>query len=598
MQDLKTIRNFAIIAHVDHGKSTLSDRLLEVTGTIPKRSMHSQFLDTLDLEQERGITIKLQPVRMEYTRGSTTYILNLIDTPGHVDFSYEVSRTLAAVDGVILLVDASQGIEAQTLAHAELAVSNDLPIIPVINKIDLPNAEPDRVTSELVKLLGVSASDVIRVSAKEGTNTVALLDAIIQRIPSPLGDPQKPSRALVFDSIFDPYRGVVAYVRVVDGVFRANQKIQLLASQSQSLCQHVGVFKPARTSIKELSAGLTGYIETGLKDIRKVRVGETITGPEPARALAGYAPSEPKVFAAVFPEDQDRFAQLRAALDRLTLNDAALQFEPIRSAALGAGFRIGFLGLLHLEIIQERLRREFNVEIVSTTPMVPYHVIEAGQTRELQSALDLPDASRQVRLEEPWARVEIITPVEHVGDVLQLVAARRGAVTGQEYLDETRVIVRADVPLAEVIVGFFDKLKSVTRGYASLHYELAGYRPADVVRLDILLANEPVESLATVVPRARAQRIGRALVAKLKDLVPAQQYAVPVQAAIGGEIIARETVKALRKDVTAKLYGGDVTRKRKLLEKQKAGKKRMQGVGRVTLPPEAYSKLLKIDLND
>ncbi len=603
MQDLSRIRNFAIIAHVDHGKSTLSDRMIELTGTVPERSMRAQLLDTLDLERERGITIKLQPVQMHYKLPNKPdepeFILNLIDTPGHVDFSYEVSRTLAAVEGVILLVDASQGIEAQTLAHAELAISNNLAIVPVINKIDLPNADPDRVTQELVTLLGVKPEEVIRVSAKEGTNVDKLLAAMVERVPPPTGSPDKPTRALVFDSMFDAYRGVIAYVRVIDGVFKAGQEIRLVASKAQSKCQHVGVFKPQRVAVDQLSAGLTGYVETGLKEIRLVRVGDTLTGRDKAQALPGYAPSEPKVFAAVFPDDPDRYPQLRAGLERLALNDASLHFDAIRADALGAGFRMGFLGLLHLEIVQERLRREFNVEIVSTTPMVPYRMTKDGKTRELQSALDLPNSegAENFQLQEPWARVEIVTPTNHVGDVLQLIAQRRGSLTGQEYLDPTRVIVRADMPLADVIVGFFDKLKSVTRGYASLHYELGSYKPADLIRLDILLAGEPVEALTTVVPRDRALSVGRQLCAKLKELVPKQQYAVPVQAAIGGKIVARETVSARRKDVTAKLYGGDVTRKRKLLEKQKAGKKKLGSIGRVTLPPEAYSKLLKMDFN-
>ncbi|MFO0704452.1 MAG: translation elongation factor 4 [Candidatus Andersenbacteria bacterium] len=602
MYDLTQIRNFAIIAHVDHGKSTLSDRLIELTGTVPSRSMRNQLLDTLDLERERGITIKLQPVQMLYREAGQRYVLNLIDTPGHVDFSYEVSRTLAAVEGVLLLVDASQGIEAQTLAHAELAVANNLAIIPVINKIDLPNADPERVTQELVHLLGVTAEQVVRVSAKEGTNVAELLKAIVARIPPPRGSTTKPARALIFDSIFDAYRGVIAYVRVFDGVFEADQELRFAATKAHSKSQHVGVFKPTRTAVPELSAGLTGYIETGLKEIRLVRVGDTILSREPAKPLPGYAPSEPKVFAAVFPADPDRYPQLRAGLERLALNDASLSFESIRSTALGAGFRMGFLGLLHLEIVQERLRREFSVEIVSTTPMVPYRMRTNGTVRELQSALELPTGEHTAdkataQLEEPWTDLEIVTPTNHIGDVLQLISQRRGSLTGQEYLDQTRVIVRAHVPLAEVIVGFFDKLKSVTRGYASMHYELAGYKPADVVRLDVLLAGEPVEALTMAVPRERVQTVGRHLVTTLKELVPQQQFAVPIQAAVGGKIVARTTLSARRKDVTAKLYGGDVTRKRKLLEKQKAGKKKLRSMGRVNLPPESYSKLLKIDFS-
>ncbi|MFH0830661.1 MAG: translation elongation factor 4 [Parcubacteria group bacterium] len=601
MQDLAGIRNFAIIAHVDHGKSTLADRLIELTGTVPMRSMRAQLLDTLDLERERGITIKLQPVQMRYrSKKGRDYILNLIDTPGHVDFSYEVSRTLAAVEGVILLVDASQGIEAQTLAHAELAVSNNLAIIPVINKIDLPNADPKRVTQELVQLLGALPKDVLQVSAKEGTNIAALLEAIVARIPAPQGELNAPARGLVFDSTFDPYRGVIAYVRVIDGVFTPGQEIALMAAKARSKSGHVGVFKPERTPVAELSAGLTGYVETGLKQIRLVRVGDTLTKAGGAvQALAGYAPSEPKVYAALFPSDPDKYTRLRAALERLTLNDAALQFEPVRSNALGAGFRVGFLGLLHLEIVQERLQREFAVEIVSTAPMVPYRFKTKTGIHYIQSATELPSTGPAIELglEEPWAHLEVVTPGKYVGDVIQLIARKRGALLGQEYLDPTRVVVRADIPLADVIVGFFDQLKSISRGYASLHYTLAAYRAADLVRLDILLAGEPVEALTTIAPRQRALALGRSLAKKLKELVPKQQFAVPIQARLGGKIIARETLSARRKDVTAKLYGGDVTRKRKLLEKQKAGKQRLKGFGRVTLPADAYIKLLKADLD-
>jgi len=594
MQELSRIRNFAIIAHVDHGKSTLADRLLELTGTVPARKMRAQHLDTLDLERERGITIKLQPVRMQYR----DHVLNLIDTPGHVDFTYEVSRTLAAVEGAILLVDASQGIEAQTLAHAETAIANGLTLVPVINKIDLPNADPDRVTQELVKLLDVLPEDVLRVSAKEGTGVDALLEALVKRIPPPKGDPEAPARALVFDSLFDPYRGVVAFVRLIDGRLRKNDQITMLASKATSQAVDVGIFKPGRTPAPELTAGLTGYVETGLKDIRQVRVGDTLAAAgAPVQALPGYAPSEPKVYAALYPSDPDRFHQLKEALERLTLNDAALQFEPTSSAALGAGFRVGFLGLLHLEIVQERLKREFSVELVSSTPTVPYRIVKNGKSVQAPPPSELP--AGQLELEEPWANVEVVTPTDHVGGVLQLIAARRGVLTGQEYLDPTRVVVRADVPLAEVIVGFFDRLKSATQGYASLHYTLAGYRPGDLVRLDVLVAGEAAEALTVVVPRERAESYGRRLVKQLKELVPKQQFAVPLQAAVGGKIIARETVAARRKDVTAKLYGGDVTRKRKLLEKQKKGKTKLAstGTGRVTLPPEAYLKLLKADLN-
>lgn len=594
MIPLANIRNFAIIAHVDHGKSTLADRLLEITKTVPARSMRAQYLDMLELERERGITIKLQPVQMRYRQAGQEYILNLIDTPGHVDFSYEVSRTLAAVEGAILLVDASQGIEAQTLAHMETALQHKLKIIPVINKIDLPNANPMRVTAELVKLLGIKADEVLKVSAKTGEGVSNLLTAIIARIPAPQGQPEAPLRALVFDSLFDPYRGVVAYVKMIDGKIKTGKKIYLLGSKAESKCADVGVFKPKRHAEPELSAGLTGYIETGLKNIREVRVGDTLAGQPNLKALPGYAPSQPKVFAALFPDDPDKFRLLRESLERLALNDAALHFEPIHSQALGAGFRVGFLGLLHLEIVQERLRREFNMDIVSTTPNVPYHVKKNGRMVELQSPQELsPDFLKT--LEEPWAELEIVTPTRFVGAIIQLVAGRRGQIINQEYLDADRVIVKAEMPLAEVIIGLYDRLKSVSQGYASMHYKLIGYRSADLVRLDVLLAGEPVEALAMIVPRARAESIARILVTRLKELVPAQQFAVPVQAALGGKIIARETVRALRKDVTAKLYGGDVTRKRKLLEKQKAGKKKLAKKGRVALPAQAFLQLLKTD---
>jgi GTP-binding protein LepA len=599
MTPLSAIRNFAIIAHVDHGKSTLADRLLEKTNTLPAREMRAQVLDTLDLERERGITIKLQPVQMKYEHAGTEYTLNLIDTPGHVDFSYEVNRTLAAVEGALLLVDASQGIEAQTLAHAEVALTNNLTLVPVINKIDLPNADPERVATEMEKLLGISRDSILRVSGKLGTGVEQLLEAIVSRIPAPTGDVKAPARALVFDSLFDPYRGVVAYVRVVDGVLKRDTRVQLLGSKAETSLGHVGVFKPKRTPIDQLTAGLTGYVETGLKNIRQVRVGDTLAAAnQSAKPLPGYAPSEPKVYAALFPEDPDRYPLLKESLDRLALNDASLHYEPISSAALGAGFRVGFLGLLHLEIVQERLRREFNISIVSTTPNVPYRVTEHGKVRQLQSAEELTNVSQTTIIEEPWARVEIMTPVSALGGVLQLIAKRRGQVTGQDYVDPRRVIVRGQMPLAEVIVGLFDRLKSVSRGYASLHYELSGYKAADLVRLDVLIAGDAVEALAMIVPRERAHMVGRALTKKLKELVPAQQFAVPVQAAVGGKIVARETVSARRKDVTAKLYGGDVTRKRKLLEKQKAGKKRMAHTGRVQLPPEAFLKLLRTDFHE
>ncbi len=591
----ENIRNFAIIAHVDHGKSTLADRLIELTASVPKHDMQDQLLDTLEIERERGITIKLQPIQMSYRDSGKNYILNLIDTPGHVDFSYEVSRTLAAVEGAVLLIDASQGIEAQTLANAELALAHDLTLIPVLNKIDLPNAAPAKVTQELVKILGFKMEEIIQVSAKTGENVDELLREIIARIPAPPGSPEAPARALIFDSIYDPYRGVIAYVRVVDGTFSTHQTVKLVAAQVKTKLGKVGVFKPALTPVDKLSTGLTGYFETGLKNIREVRVGDTIAVVDAAvKPLVGYEPSMPNIYAGLFSEDPDKYVLLRESLERLALNDASLQFSPIKSQALGAGFRAGFLGLLHLEIVQERLRREFGVELISTAPAVGYRVKQQGRYVLINSPSELSSDVQEI--EEPWARVEIIVPTKYLGPVLELITKRRGELVGQEYVNPTRVILKAKMPLAEVIVGLFDRLKSVSKGYASLSYTLSGYRPGNLTRLDILINGEPIEALAMIVPVSRTDQIGKIITRRLKELVPPQQYSVPIQAAIGGKIIARQTVSARRKDVTAKLYGGDVTRKRKLLEKQKAGKKRLRQHGRVHLPPETYYKLMKSDL--
>lgn len=588
------IRNFCIIAHIDHGKSTLSDRLLEMTGTVDKRQMKDQLLDSMDIERERGITIKLAPARMEW-KGHT---LNLIDTPGHIDFNYEVSRSLAAVDGAVLLVDSTQGVQAQTIANLYLALDEDLEIIPVLNKIDLPAADVPRRKAELMKLIGCREEDILAVSGKTGEGVTELLDAVLARIPSPKGNPSTAPRAMIFDSAYDDYKGVVAYVRVIDGAFKKRDKIKMVATQADGEILELGALKPKFFQLDELETGQIGYVVTGLKDIRACRVGDTITvaGNQGVVGLEGYREVRPMVFAGIFPASGDEYGTLRDAMDRLKLNDSALVFEPEHSPALGYGFRCGFLGMLHLEILKERLQREFNIDLVVTLPSVAYHVFKNGapEFETIKSALDLPDPSFIDQVEEPWAKVDIITPPEFIGNVMSLAQDRRGIYKNTEYL-EGRAMLHYELPLSAIIVDFNDKLKGASSGYASMSYDVFEYREADVVKLDILVADDPVDAFATLVYRDEAERVGRRILEILKDSIPQQQFVIKLQAAIGGKIVAGERISALRKDVTAKLYGGDATRKLKLLEKQKKGKKKMMalGTGRVDIPGEAYLKVLK-----
>jgi GTP-binding protein LepA len=593
------IRNFSIIAHIDHGKSTLADRILEITGSVDPKKMRAQVLDSMDLERERGITIKAQAVRVDYSAADgRTYHLHLIDTPGHVDFSYEVSRSLAACEGALLVVDAAQGVEAQTVANTYLAIENGLELIPVINKVDLPGAEPERVAGEIADLLGGDPGDVLRISAKTGEGVVDVLEAIVQRIPAPDGDPGAPARALIFDSEFDQYRGVIAYVRMVDGAFRKRQRIVAMQNGTEADIDDIGFFRPVMAGAEGMEAGDVGYVITGVKDVARLRVGDTLTATErPAsQPLAGYREVRPMVFCGLFPIDTDRYEDLRDALDKLALNDAALSYEPETSDALGFGFRAGFLGLLHMEIVRERLEREYGLELLATTPNVRYEVHRSdGETIEVHSPTELPDPSRIEAIEEPYIRATIICPSEHVGAVMELCQSRRGTHVDMHYLSPQRVQIRYDLPLAEIVLDFFDQLKSSTRGYASLDYEPIGNRASDLVKVDILLAGEKVDALSIIVHRDSAYQQGKALVERLRKTIPRQLFDIPVQAAVGSRILARETVKALRKDVTAKLYGGDVTRKQKLLKKQKAGKKRMKQVGRVEVPQEAFLAVLEID---
>ncbi|HNQ44746.1 MAG TPA: translation elongation factor 4 [bacterium] len=593
---MKNIRNFCIIAHIDHGKSTLADRLLELTGTIEPRKMTNQILDRLDLERERGITIKLTPVRLKY-RG---YELNLIDTPGHVDFSYEVSRSLAAVEGAILLVDATQGIQAQTLANLYLAIEQNLVIIPVINKIDLPAAEVEKTKGEIIKLLGYSSEEIICISAKTGEGVIEILDRIIKVVPAPAGEESKPLRALIFDSNYDKYRGVVAYIRVFDGVIHQGEKIKLLATGAVSEALEVGFFDPNYHKSRELQAGEIGYVVTNFHEVSECRVGDTLTLEKEAQKiipLKGYTEVKPMVFAGVFPKEGDAFENLREAMGRLKLNDAALVYEPEQSQALGYGFRCGFLGLLHLEIFQERLRREFNLDLIVTVPSVAYKIYRRnGEEPEvIRSPQQLPSGAEIDHIEEPWIRLDIITPKNYLGAVMKLAQEKRGVYRNTEYLDETRVILHYEMPLSMILTDFYDKLKSLTSGYGSINYEMLDYRRAEVVRLDIMVADHIVEPLATIVYRDEAFKRGKEIVTTLKESLPREMFVIKLQAVIGGQIIAAERISALRKDVTAKLYGGDVTRKRKLLEKQRQGKKKMMALGRgqVDIPSEVFVKLLK-----
>jgi GTP-binding protein LepA len=590
--DQDRIRNFSIIAHIDHGKSTLADRILELTETVTGREMREQVLDTMELERERGITIKAQAVRVQW-KG---YELNLIDTPGHVDFTYEVSRSLQACEGAVLVVDAAQGIEAQTVANAYLAIENDLELLPVVNKIDLPQADPEGAAREVAELIGDTPDHVLRVSAKTGQGVADVLDAIVERIPPPAGEAAGSPRALVFDSSYDQYRGVVAFVRVVDGTFRAREPLRAMAQGTTFEAEEVGFFAPTMQPAKSLGAGEVGYVVTGLKDVAKLRVGETLTSQAPpaSAALPGYRDVKPMVFAGLFPTDSDDYPDLRDALEKLRLNDGSLSYEPETSQALGFGFRCGFLGLLHMEIVRERLEREFDLDLLVTAPSVAYRVeTPAGETLEVHNPAAMP---REVeRVEEPYVRASIIVPKDGVGQVMELCTERRGRFDHMEYLSPERVLLLYELPLGEIVFDFYDQLKSRTRGYASFDYDFAGFREGDLVRLDVLVGGEPVDALSLVAHRARAYGRGRALVDRLREEIPRQMFDVPVQAAIGARVIARETIKAKRKDVLAKCYGGDVTRKRKLLERQKAGKKRMKQVGAVEVPQEAFLAVLNLD---
>ncbi|HXL68203.1 MAG TPA: translation elongation factor 4 [Xanthobacteraceae bacterium] len=596
---IENIRNFAIIAHIDHGKSTLADRLIQSTGGLAEREMVEQVLDSMDIERERGITIKAQTVRLNYkARDGKDYILNLIDTPGHVDFAYEVNRSLAACEGSLLVVDASQGVEAQTLANVYQALDNNHEIVPILNKVDLPAAEPAQVKQQIEDVIGLDASGAIEISAKTGQNVPEVLEAIVTRLPPPKGDVSAPLKALLIDSWYDAYLGVVVLFRIVDGTLRKGQRIRLMGTHSAHDVDRVGVFTPKRLEMAELGPGEIGFLTASIKQVADTRVGDTITDDRKpvAEPLPGFRAVQPVVFCGLFPVDAAQFEDLRAAMSRLRLNDASFTFEPETSAALGFGFRCGFLGLLHLEIIQERLTREFNLELIATAPSVIYEIALAnGETIEIHNPVDMPDPMKIKEVREPWIRATILTPDEHLGAVLKLCQDRRGAQVELTYVG-TRAMVTYDLPLNEVVFDFYDRLKSVSRGYASFDYHLTDRKPADLVRLSILVNGEPVDALAMLVHRTRAEARGRAMCEKLKELIPPHMFQVPIQAAIGGKIIARETVRALRKDVTAKCYGGDATRKRKLLDKQREGKKKMREFGKVEIPQEAFIAALKVDV--
>jgi GTP-binding protein LepA len=596
--DQRHVRNFSIIAHIDHGKSTLADRFLELTGALQAREMEAQVLDAMDLERERGITIKAHPVRLNYTaQDGQQYVLNLIDTPGHVDFSYEVTRSLAACEGALLLVDASQGVEAQTLANAYLAVDNGLDIIPVINKIDLPSAQPDECKRQIEEIIGLDAATSILASAKEGTGTREILEAVVTRFPPPTGDREAPLKALIFDSRYDAYRGVVIVVRVIDGVLRPKQKIRLMAVGEDFEVDSIGVFSPKAMPVDELGVGEVGYVVANIKRVADAKIGDTLTEtarptPEP---FPGFKELKPMVFAGLYPVEGHKYTELREALEKLRLNDASFFYEPETSAALGFGFRCGFLGLLHMEIVQERLEREYDMDLVTTAPGVLYRVTTTdGEVQEIDSPAKLPDAGRIAKLEEPVITAMILTPSEHVGAILQLCQDKRGVQKKLEYLKSDRVLITYDLPFNEVVLDFYDKLKTMSRGYASLDYHVTGYWESPLVKMDILVNGEPVDALSIIVHKDAAYDRGRALAAKMRELIPRQMFEVAIQASIGSRIIARESVKALRKNVLAKCYGGDISRKRKLLEKQKEGKKRMKRVGRVEIPQEAFLAVLKM----
>ncbi len=592
------IRNFSIIAHIDHGKSTLADRLLQATGTIEDRDMKAQVLDNMDLERERGITIKLQAARMNYTaENGEEYVLNLIDTPGHVDFSYEVSRSLAACEGALLVVDASQGVEAQTLANVYLALENDLEIIPVLNKIDLPGAEPDRVSAEVEEVVGLDCSNAIHASAKEGIGIPEILERIVLQIPPPADTMDKPLRALVFDSYYDAYRGVIVYFRVMDGVLNVGEKVLFMASDKEYVIDELGILSPSQIKVNSLHAGEVGYLAASIKAVGDARVGDTITlanrpAPEP---FPGYTEASPMVFCGLFPTDADQFPDLRDALDKLSLNDAALKFEPETSSAMGFGFRIGFLGLLHMEIVQERLEREYNLDLIATAPSVVYQVTTIkGEILMIDNPSRLPDPQYREKIEEPYVQLDMITPETYVGVLMELCQNRRGIFKDMKYLTPGRTTLIYEVPLAEVVTDFFDQMKSRSRGYASMEYSLIGYRENNLVRMDILINGDPVDPLAAIVHRDKAYNVGRALTEKLKELIPRHQFKIPIQAAIGSKVIASEHIPALRKDVLAKCYGGDISRKKKLLQKQAKGKKRMKAIGTVDVPQEAFMAVLRL----
>ena len=599
MAQTHRIRNFSIIAHIDHGKSTLADRLIEKTGTLSKREMEDQILDNMSLERERGITIKDQAVQLDYhAKDGNDYILNLIDTPGHVDFNYEVSRALAACEGALLVIDATQGIEAQTLANVYLAMEHDLEIIPVINKVDLPSADPCRVIKEVEDVLGIDGAESILCSAKTGLGIDEVLEAVVNRIPAPQGDDAAPLQALIFDSKFDSYKGVMLYLRVVNGCLKKGMTIRLMATGKVYEVTEVGVFKPALVNVEELGEGMVGFLAASIKNVRDARVGDTITDENhpAAQALPGYRKATPMVYCGLYPVENSDYDNLRDALEKLQLNDASLMFEPETSSALGFGFRCGFLGLLHMDVIKERLEREYNLALITTAPNVIYEVVRTnGDVEMVDNPSLFPPQTVIDHVEEPFVNATIIVPKEYVGPVMELSQEKRGEYANMTYLDENRVMLHYSLPLSEIIFDYFDRLKSVSRGYASLDYELSGYRPSDMVKVDILLNGDPVDALSAIVHRDRAHVRGRALVEKMRKIIPRQLFEIPIQAAIGSKIIARENVSALRKDVLAKCYGGDITRKRKLLEKQKAGKKRMKQVGSVELPQEAFMAILKMD---